>query len=121
MTYASFDYFKENEKTLVEKPYYFTGPLSAEQEPLRTNFGFEKHGQIPVRDLRDVLSSVSLDTCELELIRRSSTLSRCFSDKDVRDQYLLEVADVLKEKFSAEDVFCYDIRVSTASRICMLQ
>ncbi|KAI9700144.1 MAG: hypothetical protein M1820_006926 [Bogoriella megaspora] len=115
VTHASFDYFKENEQTLVEKPYYFTGPLSPEQESLRTNFGFEKHRHVPAHDLRDVLPSISLETHGLELDTRPSSLLQNLGDKNVRDQYLLEVADYFKEKFLAENVICYDIRFRKVS------
>lgn len=45
----------------VEKPYYFSSPLSTSEEHLRTNLVYKSVEEIPIRDLRGFEDLLSLE------------------------------------------------------------
>ena len=60
-TLCSFDYLSRDERYDKEKPYYFSGPLTEDQEPARSNLTYTTHDGIKVGDIRGLEHRLSLD------------------------------------------------------------
>lgn len=111
-TLCSFDYLSRDKRYDNEKPYYFSGPLSKDQEHARSNLTYTTHDGIKVRDIRGLEQRLSLEVHGFRLIRHEPRVSlEEPSEQQVHD-YLRETAAFLKETLDAELVVTYNYRVS---------
>ena len=111
VTNGSFQYIKYSPNFDQEKPYHFGGPLAPDQEHLRTNITYEKREGIPLRDLRGLPNSATLEAHGFQFLNHQTQFTAGFNEDDVVQSYVLETLDLLKEFLGCDTVLCYDSRV----------
>jgi hypothetical protein len=104
------------ELPLVEAELNYLGPMAERPrnytfEPPpgvpRRNAPLEPH-RIPIRDVRPVASSVSLDSTGFALIQHRSKVRDFFDEDEIRQVYYPEVERLLKDVTGAERVLIFD-------------
>ena len=109
-TAASFKYIRDSAAFQTEKPYFYQGPLEPSQEKFRTNIDFETY-HVPVRDLRDIIPSLSLDLHGLQVLHRPSSFTSSLDTEEGLHNYLNETNDMIRRILQADIVICYDVKV----------
>lgn len=84
----------------------------------RTNMCYQVISDVPIHDLRAIVPQLSLDHHGFQLVHHPSAFLKQKDDHDstTRAQYMDETAQLVKRVTSAEDVICYDLRVSYQDR-----
>lgn len=98
----------------VEKPYYFSGPLSTSEEHLRTNLTYKSVGEVPIRDLRGFEDRLNLEHNGWEYLKTPTALSdQCLDIGNIK-KYLSAATSFLRIHLNAQLVLTYDYRVSNS-------
>jgi hypothetical protein len=109
-TQANFRFVKDSPLYQTEIPYEVVGTLPPEEENLRSNLKWEGH-EVPVHDLRQHASSLSIETNGFELIRRKELSVFDLDTETGFADYLSAVLKFLKERFCTDDVIIYNYNV----------
>lgn len=97
-----------------EKPYLVLLPASEDfdlKSARRDNLEFESHNGVRVTDIRGREKVFQLMTHGFEIMPNTSKLSNFRTMEDVQ-AYKRETEEVLKAKFGAEKVVCWDFKAS---------
>ena len=111
LSVCSFDYLSRDKLYDDEKPYYFSGPLSKDQEKARSNLAYTTHDGIKLRDIRGFEHSLSLDIHGFRMLKYKPQVSLVDPDDQQIHGYLTETSNFLKEVLDAEAVITYNYRV----------
>jgi len=103
-------FFSRDEFFNDEKPYYFTGELTATEAHLRTNQAFEEH-EITFQNLRDIHNQYTLEDHGVEFIHHRSNTDLGVISDNIIAAYLSEITSFVKQKLDAEYCFCYSYKV----------
>ena len=109
---TSISYLKENPEKLLEKPYFFVGPLDPDQKSLRTNLSFRFYSDIPVYDLRFRIQELSIERHGFEIVKHLSPNANILHDDTAKEKYLKKIIQLLKTKLHTEMMITYEIRVN---------
>jgi hypothetical protein len=102
-------YLSDLEKYKHEKPFHLT-QLPGQEESEFTNLEYSTRSEISLHDARGHESEFTLDTHSFAFVRVPSQV--VFDKTDAADdQYVRETIELIRERFGAERVICYDIRV----------
>ncbi|KAH8160116.1 hypothetical protein CIB48_g8125 [Xylaria polymorpha] len=98
----------------TEKPYYVFWEVGDNGEkPLpATNIATETYEGITVADIRGRESSFRLETHGFEILQHSTKIPLPLDSAGAVEAYKAETEQVLKEKFDAEVVHCFETRVT---------
>lgn len=93
------------------KPYYISGSLSDGQEDFRTNIQYHSLKKVPLFNLRGQEHRLSIEKHGFEIIKVPQAIS-CLDVKCTqREEYMEEVAKIVKRRLDATFVLCYDSKV----------
>lgn len=96
-----------------EKPYLVLLPakVDSDLEHVKTdNLKFEVRRGIRITDIRGHEEEYQLLKNGFEIIQHSSELSDIEDEVDIR-KYKMETEDLLRDKFHADKVVCWDVKV----------
>lgn len=108
---CSFDYLSKSDVYEKEKPYYFSGRVDSSQKSSRTNLQYVTHENISIRDVRGLVDQLTLERDGFVLLRHEPSIKLDHTTDGQIHAYLDEVTVFIKEKLSAEAVFCYNYQV----------
>jgi hypothetical protein len=111
---CSFSYIKADEYE-SEKPYYYSAPLPAEEEHLRTNLKYSTVDDITVVDVRDVRDQISLDKQGFEYFDAPANLTYAALAEKGLEVYLKDATSFLRFRLNAQLILVYDYRVRGTS------
>jgi hypothetical protein len=104
---ALLDYLKDAEVYKREKPYILAFDIPLENEEKRNNLKHESR-KVRLRDLRECNTQVSVQSHGFELLRISERGMHEFFSGHSRDEEIIGVTVLLRERFATQKVFCYD-------------
>ncbi|KAF1954825.1 hypothetical protein CC80DRAFT_475553 [Byssothecium circinans] len=93
-----------------EKPYYYSGELPPDKEQLRTNLQYDRHDNVKVYNVRGHENDIKLVEDGFEFVHFTPSADVAGTKDAAASAYMEELAQMLKEKFSAELVLCYTCR-----------
>ena len=110
---ASFAFLRASELYQTEKPYYFNGDLPAGQEQLRSNLQYESIASIRLTNVRGFEDSFSLESHGFRILKLHPKVDMSGPSWDTLpiEEYLKEIASLVKTTLNAQVVLAYNYKV----------